>query len=112
MRLNISRTRADASPSVLVPAGREPGNFGDFPVLTVIQPALASGFCRRGGGGGFRARRGHQTPRRGRAIPRKCGTPESRGGRCPIQLCRGGAAAPKARVRHVLSYHLRGWDAI
>src|SRR5271165_1642097 len=62
MRLNISRTRADASPSVRVPSGRVPGNFCDFPALTVIQPALASGFGRRGEGGQFREGAGHESP--------------------------------------------------
>src|SRR5271156_3647070 len=62
MRLNISRPRADASPSLRVPRGREPGNFAVFPVWTVIQPALASGFGRRGEGGQFREGAGHQRP--------------------------------------------------
>ena len=50
--------------------------------------------------------------RRGRVIPRRCGTPGSREDQRPIPLYRGGAAAPRGRARHVLSYHLRGWDAI
>src|SRR5277367_1550952 len=62
MRLNISRTRAEASPSVRVPSGRVPGNLSDFSVLTVIQPAHASGFGRRGEGRQFREGAGHQSP--------------------------------------------------
>src|ERR1700723_4155376 len=62
MRLNISRTRADASPSVRVPVGRVPGTFGGFPVSTVMRRACASIFSRRGEGGQFREGAGHQSP--------------------------------------------------
>src|SRR5580658_2727815 len=62
MRLNISRTRADASPSVRVPVGLVPGNFRGFPVSTVMRRTCASGFGRRGEGGQFREGAGHQSP--------------------------------------------------
>src|ERR1700723_1076975 len=62
MRLNISRTRADASPSVRVPVGRVPGTFGGFPVSTVMRRACASGFSPRGEGWKFREGAGHQSP--------------------------------------------------
>src|SRR5580658_8490393 len=97
MRLNMSRTRTEASVSLNVPAGRVPGSFGGLSVKAVMRMDF-----------GFRV----LPLRKWLGVPQRCAGRAARASRRPTQLCLCGEAAPRGLVLYGPFYHLRGWDAI